>query len=65
MAVTPKIFHAVKSFSCAGRNYMEGDVVADPIVLSTVLVYGEQFVSPDTKRTRKPSPPETTESEGA
>ena len=64
MAVTPKTFHAVKSFSCAGFNYTQGDEVADPIVLSTVLVYGEQFVSPDTKRTRKADSPET-ESEGA
>jgi hypothetical protein len=62
MAVNPKTFHAVKSFSCAGRNFQAGDEVADPVVLRVVLDYGEQFVSADTKRTRKAA---STETEGA
>ena len=62
MAVTPKTFHAVKPFSCAGRNFEAGDEVSDAVVLRVVLDYGEQFVSPDTKRTRKTI---TTENEGA
>ena len=62
MAVTPKVFHAVKDFSCAGRNYRAGDEVTEPVVLHVVVTYGELFVSPDTKRTRKTDPPT---SEGA
>ena len=62
MAITAKTFTAVKAFSCAGRNFQEGDVVADPVVLNVVTGYGEQFVIADTKRTRKAT---STETEGA
>ena len=68
MAQTAKTFHAAKAFGCAGFHYESGDVVSEPIVIATVLVYGEQFITADTRRTRKvaedPTPTEP-EIEGA
>jgi len=58
MATRPKTFTAVKEFSCASFHYKVGDEVTEPFVLNTVLGFGEQFVVPDTKRTRKAATPE-------
>ena len=48
MANRPKIYTAVKSFSCAGSTFAEGDAVTG-VALSAVLPFGDKFVTAERK----------------
>lgn len=55
MNITPKVFRAVRDFSCAGQHFATGDVVPPSLALQTALGFGEQFVIADTRRTQSAS----------
>jgi hypothetical protein len=68
MATRQKIYTAVKSFSCAGSTFAEGDAVTG-VALSAVLPFGGRFVTTERKTkadtaepiTPTPATPATTE----
>jgi hypothetical protein len=49
MATRPKIYTAVKSFSCAGSTFAEGDAVTGVALSAVLALSGHDYVTTERK----------------
>lgn len=64
MRTRPKVFVAVRNFSCAGGRFRAGDIVPQSVALAIALRYGDRFVTV-ARSTRPRTPRPTATSPGA